>query len=259
MTASSAPGADPFDRPLSYRFDEQDAFVIFDDVEVPRDRVFIDGDAEVYSGVMLPTAWWANIMQQTTLRALTKLEFAYGLASLMAEAVNDSSPHTLEMLGELHGYVEITRSAVLLAEEHAYDRGEGVWFPDGRPLHPMRAQLAVWFPRVNDILVTIGSHNLLATPSRAMLDDGRLRPLIDEFLHGAGDVDAERRAALYRLAWDFVGSGLGARNDLYERNYLASARTNRIGAYMVYSDRSRPHALVDGILAAGRAPDSSGG
>ena len=121
----AAPGADPFDRPLSYRFDEQDAFVIFDDVEVPRERVFIDGDVEVYSGVMLPTAWWANIMQQTTLRALTKLEFAYGLASLMAEAVNDSSPHTLEMLGELHCYVEITRNAVLLAEEHAYDRGEG--------------------------------------------------------------------------------------------------------------------------------------
>ena len=242
-----------YDYPLSSRFDEMDCVVIFDDVEVPRDRVFIDGNKEVYSGVMLPTAWWANIMQQTTIRALTKLEFAYGLASLMAEAVNDTTPHTLEMLGELHGYVEITRSAVLLAEEHAYDRGEGVWFPDGRPLHPMRAQLAVWFPRVNEILIAIGSHNLLATPSRAMLDDGRLRPLIEEFLHGANGVDAERRAALYRLAWDFVGSNLGSRNDLYERNYLASARTNRIGAYMIYSDRTRPHALVDAILGAARS------
>ena len=42
-----------------------------------------------------------------------------------------------------------------------------------------------------------------------MLDDAELRPLIDEFLHGANDVDAERRAAIYRLAWDFIGSGLG--------------------------------------------------
>ena len=241
-----------FDHPLSMRFDEQDAFVIFDDVEVPRDRVFIDSHPDIYSSVMLPTAWWANIMQQTTLRALTKLEFAYGLATRMAEAVNDVSPHTLEMLGELSGYVEVTRSAVLLAEEHAYDRGEGVWFPDGRPLHPMRAILATWFPRVNDILITIGSHNLLATPSRAMLADSRLRPLIDEFLHGSNDVDAEQRAALYRLAWDFVGSNLGARNDLYERNYLASARTNRTGAHMVYADHVRPSALVDAMLAAGR-------
>ncbi len=251
--SASRPDTNLFDHPLSMRFDEQDAFVIFDNVEVPRERVFIDSHPDIYSSVMLPTAWWANIMQQTTLRALTKLEFAYGLATRMAEAVNDVTPGTIEMLGELNGYVEVTRSAVLLAEEHAYDRGEGVWFPDGRPLHPMRAMLATWFPRVNDILITIGSHNLLATPSRAMLADGRLRPLIDEFLHGANGVDAEERAALYRLAWDFVGSNLGARNDLYERNYLASARTNRTGAHMFYADRVRPAALVDAMLAAGRS------
>ena len=49
-----------FDRPLSSRFDEQDAFVIFDDVEVPRHRVFIDADPDVYNSVMGPTAWWAE-------------------------------------------------------------------------------------------------------------------------------------------------------------------------------------------------------
>ncbi len=250
--SASTPAADPFDRPLSSRFDEQDAFVIFDDVEVPRHRVFIDSDLDVYNSVMGPTAWWPNIMQQTTIRALTKLEFAYGLATRMAEAVNDNSPGTLEMLGELHSYVEITRSAVLLAEEHAYDRGEGVWFPDARPLHPMRSILATWFPRVHDILITIGSHNLLAAPSRAMLDDDHLRPLIDEFVHGAGDVTAEERAAIFRLAWDFVGSSLGGRNDLYERNYLASARTNRTLAHFFYADRTRAFALVDAMLAAGR-------
>jgi aromatic ring hydroxylase len=248
----STPGVDLFDRPLSPRFDEQDAFVIFDDVEVPRHRLFINGDLDVYNSVMGPTAWWPNVMQQTTIRALTKLEFAYGLATLMAEAVNDTSPGTLEMLGELHSYVEVTRSSVLLAEEHAYDRGEGVWFPDGRPLHPMRSLLATWFPRVNDILITIGSHNLLATPSRAMLDDAHLRPLIDEFVHGAGDVDAEARAAIFRLAWDFVGSSLGGRNDLYERNYLASAKTNRTIAHLIYADRTRGVALVEAMLAAGR-------
>ena len=40
---SAAGSFDKFDHPLSSRFDEQDAFVIFDNVEVPRDRVFIDG------------------------------------------------------------------------------------------------------------------------------------------------------------------------------------------------------------------------
>ena len=57
-----------------------------------------------------------------------------------------------------------------------------------------------------------------------MLADARLRPLIDEFMLGANDIDAERRAGIYRLAWDFIGSALGSRNELYERNYLASAK-----------------------------------
>jgi aromatic ring hydroxylase len=118
----------------------------------------------------------------------------------------------------------------------------------------MRSLLATWFPRVAEIIMLIGSHNLLATPSRGQLDDPELRPLLDEFLHGAGDIDAETRAALFRLAWDFVGSGLGGRNLLYERFYLTSAGRNRIIAHKFNPDRSRPDGLVDGILAAGRMP-----
>jgi len=155
----------------------------------------------------------------------------------------------------------VTRSAVLLCAEHGRHVGDGVWFPDPRPLVPLRSLLAEWFPRVAEIITLIGSHNLLATPSRRQLDDAALRPLLDEFLHGANGVDAEARAALFRLAWDFVGSGLAGRNLLYERFYLTSASRNRIMAHATNTDRSRSEALVDGILAAGlrrvREPESA--
>ena len=49
-----------------------------------------------------------------------------------------------------------------------------------------------------------------------------------------------------------MGSGLAGRNLLYERFYLTSASRNRIIAHANNADRSRPDALVDGILAAGR-------
>ena len=246
-------GTNAFDHPLSSRFDEQDAYVIFDDVEVPRERVFIDGDMDVYNTVMGPSAWWPNIMQQTTTRALVKLEFAYGLACRLAEAVNDTQPGTIDMLGELASYVDVTRTAIDHAEDRAYERGDGAWFPDGRPLHPMRSLLTTWFPRVREIIVMIGSHNLLATPSRAMLDNESLRPLIDEMLPGALGMSAEDRSALHRLAWDFVGSGMSGRNDLYERNYLGSGKLNRGHLHSVYHiDRSREFGLVEAMLHVGR-------
>jgi aromatic ring hydroxylase len=249
--SAATPSADPFDRPLSTRFDEQDAFVIFDDVEITRERLFCDGRVDIYNTVGT-TGLRDNLTNQTTIRALTKLEFAYGLATRMAEAIGDASAATHEMLGELLDYTEVARSAVLLSAEHGRDIGTGVFFPDGRPLHPMRSLLATWFPRVNEILMLIGSHNLLATPGRRQLDDARLRPLLDEFLHGAKDTGAEERAALFRLAWDFVGSSLAGRNVLYERFYLTSAARNRITNHLRNVDRTRAYALVDGILAAAR-------
>jgi 4-hydroxyphenylacetate 3-monooxygenase oxygenase component len=245
--SASSPGADPFDKPLSSRFDEQDAFCIFDDVLVPRDRVFIDGDVDIYNA-MRETGYATSMVTQSTIRALTKLEFAYGLANRMAELIGDHSPATTEMLGELACYVRMTANALELSLEQAGERADGVWFPNGAVLEPMRAMLPVWMPRVAEIITLIGSHNLLTTPSRAQLDDPALRPLIDEMLAGADGVPADERAALFRLAWDFVGSSLAGRGFLYERFYLTSAARNKQMMHRFF-DRSRSRALLDDMLS----------
>ncbi|TMA72630.1 MAG: 4-hydroxyphenylacetate 3-hydroxylase [Deltaproteobacteria bacterium] len=235
-----------FDHPLSSRFDEQDAFVIFDDVEVPRDRVFIGGNRAVYNQVML-TSWFPNVMQQTMIRAQTKLEFAWGLATRMTEAIGDFSPATTQMLGELWSYVEFARAAIRAAEADAFEWVPGVWFPRGEPLAALRAALPTWFPRVTEIITLVGSHNLLAAPTAAQLADPALAPFVDQYLRGAGDVSATARARIFRLAWDFVGSALAARGVLYERFYLASGARNYQVIHKI-APKERATALVDRFL-----------
>jgi 4-hydroxyphenylacetate 3-monooxygenase oxygenase component len=213
------------DHPLSSRFDEQDAFVIFDDVEVPRERLFIDGSLAVYNAVMR-TGWYPNIMQQTSIRAQTKLEFSWGVAARMVEAIGAASPASAQQLGEIWSYAELTRAALRAAERDAREYGNGVWFPDAGPLAALRAILPLWFPRVNEIIRLLGSHNLLAAPTAAQLADPGLRPLVDRYLRGAGDTTAQERIRVFRLAWDLVGSGLASRSEQYERFYLASSARN---------------------------------
>ena len=215
-----------YDHPLSGRFDEQDAFVIFDDVEVPKDRVFIDANLAAYNAVMR-TSWSPNIMQQTMIRAQTKLEFAWGIANRMLKCINGKQPAAQEMLGEIWTFSEFARSAIYAAEMQAQEYPGGVWFPDVRPLHALRATLPYWFPRVNEIIRLLGSHNVFAAPTLAQMRDPELKPLIDRYLRGAGDVSAEERVRVFRLGWDFVGSGLASRNEQYERFYLASGARNR--------------------------------
>jgi 4-hydroxyphenylacetate 3-monooxygenase oxygenase component len=244
-----------FDHPLSSRFDEQDAFVIFDDVEVPRERVFINANWQAYNTVMT-TGWYPNVMQQTMIRAQTKLEFAYGLGVRMAEALNDTSLATVQMLGEIWTYAEFARAAVHSAETEAFEYGNGVWFPNGGPLTALRAALPTWFPRVGEIIKLIGSHNLLATPSETQFDDPALHDLIGRYLRGAKETGARDRARLFRLAWDFVGSALAGRNELYERFYLASGARNYQLAHLL-APKQRANRLVEQVL--GLVPQGADG
>ncbi len=249
------PDVNPVDAPFSTRFDEQDALCLFDDVHVPKENVWIDGNLQRYNEVMMPSSWWPNIMQQTTIRALTKLEFAYGLAVKMAEAVNDVSERTMEMLGELMGYAELTRSSLIASVAEAKTWEGGGVYPDARAMHPIRSIMPEWMARVNEILKVIGSHNLLAAASRGQLDDPRINALMNELQPGANGMSAEERSAVYRTAWDFVGSLLGSRNELYERNYLASTKTNRIASNLFYSqyNRARGEELLQKLLADARS------
>jgi 4-hydroxyphenylacetate 3-monooxygenase len=243
---SVSTGANRFDHPLSSRFDEQDAFVIFDDVEVPRDRLFIDCNLKSYNLVMT-TNWPPNIQQQTMIRASVKLDFAWGLALRMAAAINAADPETMRMIGEIWSYAEFTRSAVVAAETEAREWPGGLWTGAPGPLHALRATLPIWFPRAGEILRLIGSHNLLAAPMSAELADKDLRPLIDKYLPGAKGMAAEERIRIFRLAWDFAGSALASRNEQYERFYLASSPRN-LSRHLPFTDRSRADRLVDRFL-----------
>ncbi len=218
--------ADPHDQPFSHRFDEQDAFMIFDDVEVPYERLFIDGDLELYNGLRA-AGWAANVFQQTSIRAAVKLEFAYDLCTRMAKVTNaEKRPDVAALLGEIWCYAQLTRAATAAAEAGAHDWGSGAFFCDDRPLRALRGLMPNWMVRVNEIIKTLGSHNLLATPSLAAFDDPAIGHLLERYLPGANGIAARERAQVFRTAWDFAGSALGGRVELYERFYLGSQNKN---------------------------------
>ena len=238
---------DRFDYPLSSRFDEMDAVVIFDDVEVPRERVFLDGDTDGYSEVITDTGWRGHIMHQAFTRAYVKLSFALGLGHLIANTTGVVRfDHIQEKLGQMWAMSELARSAIVAAEAGASLDAGGVFYPDDRPFIALRGEMPKWLPRCNELLQLIGGGGFMATPSKADFD-GPLREQVDLYFQAAG-ADAERRVKLFRLAWDFLGSELGGRGELYERFYLSDSWRMTALAYKI-ADKSFPESLVEQFLA----------
>ena len=237
---------DAFDYPLSSRFDEMDCVVVFDDVEVPKERVFLDGDTAGYSEVITDTGWRGHIMHQAFTRAYVKLSFAFGLGHLIANATGVVRfDHVQEKLGQIWNLTELTRSAIVAAEAGSHEDAGGVWYPDDRPFLALRGEMPKWIPRANELLQLIGGGGFMATPSRADVE-GPLRPLIETYYQSAG-ADAVRRIRLFRLAWDYLGSELGGRGELYERFYLSDSYRMTALAYAI-ADKSFPESLVEQFL-----------
>ena len=234
------------DFPLSSRFDEMDAVAIFDDVEVPKSRVFLDGDTEGYSEVITDTGWRGHIMHQAFTRAYVKLSFAFGLGHLIANTTGVGRfDHIQEKLGQMWNMCELTRSAIVSAEAgSALDEG-GVWYPDDRPFLALRGEMPKWLPYCNELLQLIGGGGFMCTPSEADMK-GPMADAIATFYQAAG-ADAERRIRLFRLAWDYIGSDLGGRGELYERFYLSDSWRMTALAYKI-ADKTFAESLVEQFL-----------
>jgi 4-hydroxyphenylacetate 3-monooxygenase oxygenase component len=238
-----------FDYPLSSRFDEMDAVVVFDDVEVPKRRVFLDGNPQLHTEVITDTGWRAHIIHQAMTRAWSKLEFSFGLAHLIAETTGvNAFDHVQEKLGEIWSMMEMTRAGVIAAEAGSHADGDsGVWIPDERPFVALRGLMPKWVPRAADLIQLIGGGGFMATPSKADFES-ELEPFIRRYYQARG-ADAERRVRLFRLAWDFVGSSLGGRGMLYERFYLSDSFRMTALAY-VLADKANPTRLAEQFLGA---------
>src|SRR5215510_5704939 len=133
-------GRSTFDRPLSSRFDEEDALAIFDDVLVPSERVFINGDIEASNYILGKAPGYALL--QATVRGTVKLRFMAGLACHVAEAIGRTAlPHVQAQLGELVAKVELANG---LVRASAQDVVTG--HREGASLRALAATLWVFIP-----------------------------------------------------------------------------------------------------------------
>ena len=214
-----AGGRSAFDHPLGVNFEEPDSMMIFDDVLVPWDRVFVHDDVEISNAVFPDTNLRNYTAHQTAVRGLVKLQLAVGVAIALSRAAKaDQFLHVRHMLGECLNYVEIVRSCILCSELECEPTPVGTVRPRFEPLQVIRTMLPQWYPRVIEVMQTIGGGGLLAMPSAADFSS-TIASDIEKYYQGADGRPTAERIKLYRLAWDLCGDAFGMRQLQYERYY----------------------------------------
>ncbi|HEY2041280.1 MAG TPA: 4-hydroxyphenylacetate 3-monooxygenase, oxygenase component [Jatrophihabitans sp.] len=236
-----------FDHPLSTHFEEADCLVVFDDVVVPWDRVFLHGDVALANAMYAETSLRQHTGHQTGVRGLVKMQFATGVAMKLAESVKiDSFLHVQQKLGEAIAATEICRALLIAAETEFETSSSGAVRPRFDALQTLRMHLSASYPKVSETLQTLGAGGLLMMPSAADFDSP-IAGDIATYFQGAEGLPAVDRVRLYKLAWDLCGDGFGQRTLQYERYYAGDPVRLLAMNYKNY-DKSEAYGLVDRAL-----------
>jgi 4-hydroxyphenylacetate 3-monooxygenase len=244
-----------FDYPLTSRYDETDALVVFDDVFVPWERVFVLRDVAGLRRQFFDTGAHALGNWQSQIRFATKLRFLAGLARTVA-SVNgvDRFPGVVEKLGELASLVSVVESGVLAAEYTAELDEAGLCRPGSRALYGAMGLQSELYPRVLAILRDLVGGGVLQVPSSvADLTTPDTRADLDRYVQSPGAPAAER-IKLFKLAWDAVGSEFAGRHHQYELFYAGAPFVVKGYAFRNYGF-DEPLAQVRRFLSSYELPD----
>ncbi|MDP7065782.1 MAG: 4-hydroxyphenylacetate 3-monooxygenase, oxygenase component [Arenicellales bacterium] len=212
-------GESRIDHPLGSRFEEMDTLVVFDDVLVPWDRVFLKSDPDLCSRHFPETGCLAHMAQQVAIKNICKSEFVLGIACSVAEALGSNEfQHVQEKIAECMINLEIMKACLRASEADAKIDKWGVMAPDRAPLDAARNIFPKMYPRMIEILQLLSASSLMLIPPDSALDSPVAED-IDRYLASANRT-ARDRIKLFRLAWDVACSGFAGRQVLYERFFF---------------------------------------
>lgn len=208
-----------YDHPLASRFDEQDAVVVFDDVLVPWNRLFLLEDGERANGVNEVTEAIVFMAQQAAVREVAKAEFMLGMTTLIAETIGaDQFPHVQEKISKMITIVETLKAFLRAGEANAKVNQWGIMSPDYVPINSARNLWPKIAPLLAVVVRQIAAGGLMANPPGAIMGS-EMRPEVDKYFQSKLG-NADERLKLFKLAWDAVGSSFGGRQELYERFFF---------------------------------------
>jgi len=212
-----------FDYPLSSRFDEVDTTVIFNDVLVPWEQVFIYRNVDLVNAQFHDSPSHTTANFQALVRFGVKLEFMAGLAARLAEIQNaDGDPAVQATLGgdiaslcaAFDAMVKAAERDPLITRDYARPHPQYIYAGMGLQRRLIVDMMRTLRELAGGAFQTVPSSESAFTSPETRADTARY--------YQAAAIGARERIKLVKLIWDFVGTEFGGRQLQYEMFYSAS-------------------------------------
>jgi len=234
-----------FDYPASSHHSMPEGFVVFDDVFVPWERVFLAGEVQLASKLAQSLGLWERT--GGVIAAVEQSELFVGLAQLVTEMQGKESDAVAQAsIAELITYAQMLKMSLDYACSHFETTETGMVYPNTLAINAAKYYYAANYHQNVKYLHDLSGGLVLTLPSEADLRNPESGKYIRKYLHTKPNVDVETRMLVYNLirdltadaygGWNFVvalqaGGGLSAQRFMMNRTYdIAGAKAKALAA-----------------------------
>ena len=210
VSSHHARHGDPRDKPISTLRAIPDSMVVFDDVYVSSDRVFLDGDVARSAVVAHSLGLWERLSGVAHMAHLGD-ELA-GFAQLIAEANGTAGiAHIKDKIADIVLYATMTRACLEAALGNVRKMPDGMLIPSELYTNAGKLHAATNYALMVRHLHDIAGGTVVTAPSFADLDHPELGPFVRKYLRGTDSASAEHRLALLHAIHNFSADEWGGR------------------------------------------------
>lgn len=233
-----------FEAPLSYRYDESDCMLVFEDVHIPWEKVLVHNNAPLSRDIFVKSASHVLSNHQSNCRFHSKMRFVAGMASMISQATGANNiPAVRETLGRLAA-LEAGFGALIDAQIYAHEQ-----ITDEFVLYARRYMYAglAWAAENHSMLLEtvrelMGGGVFQFPASIDVVKDPKLNKMFETYW-SSGDTTSVERMKLFSLAWDLAGSPAASRLQSYEKFFVGP-----LFAVRNYSYINAPWDEFDGLV-----------
>ncbi|MBI1239934.1 MAG: 4-hydroxyphenylacetate 3-hydroxylase [Alphaproteobacteria bacterium] len=202
------PTLNSFDYPASSHHSMPEGFVIFDDVFVPWDRVFLAGEWKLAGLFASSLGLWERT--GGVVDAVETGRIMVGLAQLVSEMQGKGrKPEALNGVAELIAFAETMRMSLEHACRNFERTPSGMVHPNVLAINVAKYQFASQFHQMVKVLHDLAGGLVLTLPEEADLRSNESGPYLRKYMHAVKDTDVETRMRVYNAIRDLTADAYG--------------------------------------------------
>ena len=227
---------DPIEHPISARHKMMETLTVFDDVFVPRERIFLQGETE-FAGLMALS--FVRYHRFTALSyKMPLLELMAGAGYAIAEANGIlKAGHVRDKLTQLAAYHTVVRGLLQRAADTCTVE-HGLAVPNTLLVNVAKYHFAHNYHQAVQILQDLAGGLLVTAPSAEDLTSEFTRNDVLRYLGGAKGFDAEKRLRLINLIADMTASDYGGYQEILNVHAEGGFEAEKLQTYREYDFRA---------------------